>query len=339
MKSALILLEDENLLNRVKVTLHNDEATLHYVDTADDAVTLMNETEIAVAIIPYHFDVLNGNELIGMLLDNNPKLQIILFFNEDDLDDVVKSHNTYHICKLICTDNLKLEELNHKLDEAFYAYNREDEIKKIEIEYRQKEDVYKKTLMASSSLLNGRMAGYDSVEKLFGICLQYMLEIASVATEESTIISAYFDSILDEYISLMLKREPEIDKYFELILNSCHKPDENKYFMISFPKYSGIDHEILLNITFIVKIMTMFCLNFYKKYRGKATLKDNKDIYVLDIVFEGLNVINDPDLYLFMESFLKKMSAIYADKVSFGKKERTIQYRLQFLRHKNSNEQ
>lgn len=335
MKSALILFEDENLLNRIKVTLHDDAASFYYVDSADEAVAILNETEIAVALIPYRYDVLDGDELIGMLLDNNPKLQIVLFFNEEDMDNVVKSHNTYHLCKLICTNNLMLEELNQILNEAFNAYNKEELIKKMEIDYRKKEDSFKKTLFASSSLLNDRMAGYDSIEKLFGICTGYLFDQILASDDENKVISHFFDELLDEYISLMLKREPELEKYYAIILEKCHNPSENRYFMIDIPsitEFDKVNHDIFLQITFLIKAMSMFCFDFYKKFRGKAELSESKNSYILDIIFEGVSLLKDSDTNLRMEAFLKKLSGLYANKVSCGKKERIIQYRLQFSR-------
>ncbi len=331
MRSALFITNDENLMNRIKIMVHDEAAQFFYANTIDDAVLVMDEQEIAVVFMPYGLDVLSGDEMLEIILDHNPKAQIILLFDEEDLLDVIRAHNTYHICKLIASNNVKLELLPEKLDAAFERYNKDDEIKEFEKDYRVKEDKYKSALADISSLLNDRMNSYEKIRSFF-LALSGMYLSEQFEADETESIKNYLDILMQEYISLFLIRETETDTYLEEIMEHAHESEEHRYLMINCDLKDLSDQD-RLQCLYVIRAISRFFTVFYEKYRGKIETEGTDAGTVLNIVYEGIVSPAYAGMIEKILPFNEAMIKHFSKRAVAGKKDRILQYKLIYNRN------
>lgn len=331
MRTALFIMNDENLMNRIKIMVHDENAQLFFADTIDDAVSVMDEREIAVVFMPYGMDVLSGDEMLEIIFDHNPNVQIILLFHDEDLQQVIRSHNRFHICKLISHSNMKLEELVHKLDAAFDRYNMDDEIKEFEKDYRLKEDKYRTALQEITSLLNDRMSSYDKVRSFFVSILSLVLSDC-VSEEEKEAVSAYVNAILQDYVSLFILQEADEALILKKLSEDNNDPKEHRFLQLP-QDLSVLSGENKLRALFVIKCICGYFAFFYDRYRGKIETEETDTGITMDLIFESIAkpayAAIAPKLLPLNESLVKSMS----DRSAFGAKERVLQYKMIYIRH------
>lgn len=317
MRSALFLHDDESLINRIKITVHDDNAQYFYAQSIDDLISILDSNEIAVVFMPYNFDVLSGNEMIEIVLDHNPKAQIISLFKDEELIDVVRSHNVYHLCQIICEDFFKIEDLQSLLETAFDIYNRDDKLKSFERTYREKEDKYKRTILSMSSLLNDRSESYKLICGFFRDTVEFI--------NDNTIINSYFDNLLKEYIDFALIFNDKHDDYLNKINEICNDSTRNHYLKVETNNLK-LDNES--NILFIIYILTRYFIDFDYQYKGKIEINEQDMYYSINMIFEVYpNMAVDlprNEMLILIEHIFKNIS----EKVLFAVKDKIIQYRI-----------
>ena len=329
MRSALFITNDENLMNRIQIMVHDEAAQLFYAKTIDDAVSIMDEQEIAVVFMPYGLDVLSGDEMIEIIQDHNAKAQIILLFEDEDLLKVIHAHNRYHLCKLISTSNMKLEELPHKLDRAFERYNKDDDLKEFEKDYRLKEDKYKSALDESSSLLNARMNSYKEISAFFVSLLN--LEFANSRTSEETeAFDTYFSGIMQEYTNLFLIKNLDPAIYLQNIVSECHKPDQHRFLVLHGEYKDALPKDTQQKLLFLIGILSRFFTTFADRYRGKIETQeaDTESGIILNIVYEAIVKPALADLFEHVLPVNENLVKHFSDRAACGRKERIIQYKM-----------
>lgn len=325
MRSALFLHDDVNLINRIKITIHDDNAQYYFAESIDDAISILDSKEIAVIFMPYNFDVLSGNEMIEIVLDHNPKAQIISLFKDSELIDVVRSHNVYHLCQIICEDFFKIEDLQSIIETAFNIYNREDDIKAFELTYRQKEDKYKKTILNMSSLLNDRAESFKLICNYFNDTL--ILLTGNLLKNEGNAVNNYFDNLLNEYINLFLMTDCCNTDYYKSIIDNCNDAAKNRHLMFDSGITSISDDN---TCKFIIYAITRYFNDFEYKYRGKLELSEQDLNYSLNIIFEAYPNNMNKSLHDNMLILLEHLFKTVSDKVLFAVKDKIVQYRIIF---------
>lgn len=313
-------------MNRIRIMVHDEAAQFFYAGSIDEAVSVMDAQEIAVVFMPYGLDVLSGDEMLEIVLDHNPEAQIILLFDDSDLLKVVHAHNNYHLCRLIASSNMKLELLPEKINAAFDRYNKDEELKEFEKDYRSKEDKYKHALEEMSSLLNDRMESYETVRSLFLALMQQ--GIGRDDTECTEVILAYMGRILQEYVSLFLLQEADADFYLTKTLGECHNEEERRFLVIRSDVMKEMNADQQNNCLFVIRVISLYFSMFYDKYRGKIETEESDDGIVLNLLYECIPKKELKDLpgriLPFNEAFVKQ----YADRAAFGTKDRVLQYKL-----------
>ena len=331
MRSALFIHNDVNLINRIKITVHDDNAVYFYAESMDEVISIMSDNEISVIVMPYNFDVLDGKEMIEIILDYNPKAQIIVLFDDSDLLNVVKAHNEYHLCQIICDDFFKIEDLQSFLEIGFRAYNKEEDIKAFELSYRQKEDKYKKTFSNISSILNERTDSFLMIRNVLKFTLSSVLSTANDSLKEA--LTIYVDNLLDRYIQLFLIDQTDYSKFVEIIESECIDNDSNRYFKLDKDilfKINDINRDAFLKLLFVSYVITVFLKQFYSKYRAKIEISETDDYYSVNIVYEAI-VKNEFNAEIScIVNLIDSILSVFSDKSVFGTKENISQFRLMY---------
>jgi len=335
MRTALILMEDANFLNRIKLILRDETVKYHYAGTVDEAVEIMDNAEIAVAMIKYESTVLSGVELIEMIYAKNPNTQIILMFNEEHTTEALMAHNSYRMSKMICQEIFSINDLPLLIEESLAIYNKSEEIRQIEIEIRKKEDKYKKTMREMSELLNDRALSYKNIEeqlrlfiKLFRAC-----EGENLNENEQGVLDEYISFVISDYTKINLLRDPVCESFFSDLESSYSDTDNKRYYKVNVKCDPVIDNDIFCKMAFIAEVIAYYFTTLYESYRGKVDITEEASYYVLNVIYEA-NVKHDfKNLASKLVKVNKMIAAAYSDKASYGQNEHIIQYKIYFKKN------
>ncbi|MBO4902595.1 MAG: hypothetical protein J5518_07370 [Lachnospiraceae bacterium] len=312
-------------MNRIQIMVHDEAAQFYYSETIDDAVKIMDENEIAVVFMPYGLDVLSGDEMLQIILDHNDRAQIILLFEEEDLLNVVHAHNAFHICRLICTNNMKLELLPEKISAAFDRYNKDDDLREFERDYRLKEDKYKNALREMSGLLNDRMECYGSVRNMLLTLIGSYDKLPEKVRDR---ICEYFGIILQDYMTIHLLEDQDPQNLLLETLARSNRGDEHRHLMIACDHLKDLTAEQQKQALFVIRFLSAYFSGFYDRYRGRIETEQNDDGIILNIVYESIPYPETAqaaiDLLPVNEALVKQN----ADRFAAGSKERVLQYKM-----------
>lgn len=336
MRTVLFAIEDSSLLNRIKVILHDQSAQFFFAGTGDEAVALAEKNEIAVAMVSLSMPVMDGAELVEFFLDKNPRTQILMLFGEEDTERVVKLHNQHHLCRILCRDILALDEIPKNIEDALFCYNKDSELKKIELSYREKEEKYKKTMFEMSALLNDRMESYQEVIRLFAIYGRFLIKNKRPSLSDSFINSviSYLEKLLQDFVQLYLLRESKRQDFFDAVVKKYHNPEIRKYFKIidEVPEKEDLSGDVFQNMSFLMSMLTSYFHQFYSEYRGKIVVSKTPQYYLLNVLYDvkQLDELKLAGEILF--TLNEKIVSSYAAKAAHGSKDSIIQFKLYFLK-------
>lgn len=329
MRSTLFLLKDEHLVKRIRITVHDESSENYYAGNIDEAIRIMEEHEIAVAVIPYGYDILNGNELIEMLLDHNAGLRVILIFEEDQLLAVVRTHNLFHLSKLICTNHLNIEDLPRLIEESYRIYNKESELKQIETDFRRRENKYKNTMNEISMLLNERMESYKEIRTSYRHFLLFLL----TRRDDREQMSACIDAVLEQFIDVFLLREKELAETCDDILLKYNDPANERSLSLQLEDDASMDPENVQKMIFSLQTILQFLYEMYDKYRGSIELTSGK-FDSLNLLLEGIRKQETASVADETNDLILEILQRISDRCAYGAKDQIFQYKLIFEKGK-----
>ena len=323
MRSVLTVIDDEALLNRIKLILCDNTVQYYYAENGNDVSEIAGRQEIAVAIIDYGYPIISGEELCEMILAFNPETQIILYFNESDTKDVLRIYNQYHINKLLCNSHLVLEDLPALIDSCFHFYNRDDEIMQMDSELSRLNDKYLQPMNEMSSILNERLYSYDSVNRVFRSSISFALNASEKALNS---IDSFVDRIINDYIQIFMIKEPDAAVYLDRINDSFNNPEARKYFKFVADDVTVPD-ELKSNLLFILDVLTIGFDTFYPYYRGKLSITNVDNGIEVNSIYDVRRDPDFADIYDYMNKALEKVLSGFATNMKFGKKDSLIQFK------------
>lgn len=336
MRTVLFAIEDSSLLNRIKVMLHDETAQFFFAETGDEAVAFVEKNEIAAAMVSLSMPVIDGAELAAFLLDKNPRTQILMLFDAADTKRIVKLHNEYHLCRLLCRNSLAMDEIPKTIEEALFCYNKASELKKIELSYREKEEKYKKTMFEMSALLNDRMESYQEVIRLFAVYGKFLMKNKSPSLSDSFIssVTSYMERLLQDFVQFFLLREPKRQEVIETVVRKYHNPEIGKYFKIidEVPQTEALEESAFQNMAFLISMLTSYFHQFYSEYRGKIVVSETPKHYMINVLYDVRPLDELKLAGEFLSALNEKIISSYVSKAAYGSKDSIIQFKLYFLK-------
>lgn len=325
MKSVLTVISDESLMSKMRIALSDE--TIKYFATTDveEAMRIAEDNEIAVVIMDYKLPVMSGVELCETFIDCNPKMQIIVIFDDKYAPNVINMYNRFHLSKLICKEHLVLEDVPKLINDALYKYNRNEVINTKDSNNKKLNEKYMKPLNEISEVLNERTNGYQEILRTFIDCVKFVRLSQSDSLKS---FSIYVDRIINDYIQLFMVNEPDYKQYFDSLTTSFNKPDKKKYFKISYEEVN-IQKEIVKNILLMIDILTISFDTFFSMYRGKIALIEKDEYIVVNALYEVREGFEDIEGSTIL-NVCKNVIERFSDRLIFGKKEDTIQYKAVF---------
>ena len=326
MRSLLTVLSDESLLNRIKLILSDDKSIeLYYALSGDEASAIAGKQEIAVVILDYDSPIISGPELCELLLSYNPETQFIMFFDEKDTKDVLDVYNKLHLNKLLCKQYLVLEDLPSLVEMCLHKYNRDEEIDKMDEQYKEMNDMYLHPMNEMSSILNERLIGYENVIKVFKNSLKFVVNTSDKAIKT---INSFVDKIINDYIHIYMIREPQVDTYFGRINQSFNDPEGRKYFKFVCEEET-IPEEFKYNLLFVLDTITIFFDSFYPYYRGKVSVSNistgDKTELEINAIYEVRRDNEITDIYGYIKNSVVNIIKLHCVSLKHAQKNNIIQ--------------
>lgn len=282
MRTVITVISDEMLLNRIKLVLGNN-SNYHFFASGEEASDFACENEVSVAIVDYKLPVLTGTEVCELLQSINPDVQIIMFFAEKYTAEVLAVYNRLHIGKLMCKENMILDDLQGHVNDLLHEYYREDELKVMDSNFHKISEKYLKPMNEMSRLLNERMKGYDEILDNFICCCNYI-----VKRYEDVSLEAFDDFIRDivkDYVQVYMVGISDSDDYFNQLESNTNKPELKKYFKF----INGIENyseDVILDVVFTLIFITKLFDKFFVMYRGKLETAITNDKVVINAIYE-----------------------------------------------------
>lgn len=337
MRSLLTVISDESLLNRIKLIMNDNSINYFYAENGDDAANIAKDNEIAVAIVDFESPVVSGEEMCELLLSINPEVQFILFFEEKDTKEVLDVYNSLHINKLMCKEYLVLEDLPSLVDSCLHTYNRDEEIDDMDEELDRMNEMYLHPMQEMSAILNERLAGYDSVVKVFKESINFVLNTSGEGLKS---VDNFVDRIINDYIHIFMIKEPDASTYFNRIHDSFNDPEGRKYFKF-VNEVTELSEDKQNNILFCLDVITIGFDCFYPLYRGKIALSESEAVsksddkkkiktYTINAIYEVRREPSLNDAYGYVINLINNILRAYTSDIKYAMKNNIIQYKADF---------
>lgn len=326
MRSLLTLINDESLLNRIKLMLNDSTIKYYFAPTGEEAANIASANEIAVVILDYINPVMTGPEICEMILSYNPDTQFIMLFDEKYTKDVIEAYNELHINKLICKEHMVLEDVPSLIESCLYTYNRDEEIDKMDEHLSKLNDMYLHPMDEMSSILNERLIGYDNVIKVFKKSLHFTLDSSDAVLKS---IDNYVDNIINDYIQLFMTNEPNISDYYEKISESFNDPEGRKYFKFVHDE-SEVSDDIKCDLLFALNVITKYFDTFYQYYRGKVTvalIEGSDSTYEINALYEVRKNLELTDIYDYAICIVNNILKLHTLNCKYGQKNSILQFK------------
>lgn len=300
MRTVISVISDEVLLNKIK-SVFTGKSNYHFFTTSEEASDFASENEVSVAIVDYKMPVISGTELCELLQSLNPDVQIIMFFAEKYTAEVLAVYNRLHIGKLVCKENMMLDELPSHVDSLLHEYYREEEIKIMDSNFHKISEKYLKPMNEMSKLLNERMKGYDEILSNFICCIDYILK--DVEKVDLTSFNTFIENIIKDYVQVYMVGIENISLFFDELEIKTNKPDQKKFFKF-INGINQFESENIYDVVFTLIYITKLFGDSFPMYRGKIETGIEDENVVINAIYE----IRENKEYMSLNNLLLRMA-------------------------------
>lgn len=332
MLKGLFVSEDRNLLDRIKAGF-SDYPNYEYLfaTSSDEAVNFAKDNEIAICCIYLNLDILYGDELADIIIDENPEVRFIFIYDESDTELAVKMFNIYDGSKIILTDNFSVESLIELFDEESKLYNAENILHNQAKQYREREKAYKKSMSDMSNVLNQRVECYQSIVKMYAAGIEMVMP--NFTKEEATFVKKYLERELSEYVDKFVVSSLDVDSFFNSLTGDINNKDLQKHFQVFGKEVIKDDDNGTLVCYGIHFISHGFC-DCMEKYRAKVEIKDSESAIRVDFLVDTTFANVREEFFKEYVSILDDIAVTLCDKVEKGYKDNIYQYRFYYIKVK-----
>ncbi len=329
MLSTLIAVEDENLLARIRSILSADHVDAFFSSEAEEAADIIQNNDIAIAILSLSFSVMDGGELAEFCMQQNSRTQLILLYSEQDTEYAVSFFNAYENCKIISYDLFKPMELSALIWEAEQDYSAESALLAQEEKFFQKESQYKKKLMDMSGLLNDRNEGYSAVIRQFLMSFRLLFDVPDDPALD--ILMDHLTNVLNEYVQLFLVGTVTLSDIMDYLNNQSFDAEEMKYYHLEttgdiIPADYGTDSSCDFAFLLYLCVETFHLLAQHFRSRVNVSIKETE--YRADLIYDVRVASENQKIFGYMCTIMESLGKNFSDKFLYGSKDGVIQYRM-----------
>jgi len=331
MRTILFVDENETIINRLKVIVLDKTVKCFFAENGKKALKILEENEIAVAVVALNMSLLSGKELLEIIDGQYPNTITMLMAEREEAGEAIDVHNDLHINKLIIKPWKSAEEVVIWLQDGLDQYNRGDKQNKIEEEYKQKTMKYEKLFLEMSTILEDREEGYQEIAKIFKVVLNMVFSESekNLIDVEISYVVEYAARLLYEFMKIYLEGVEEQESFGIALVNQYHDALENRYFKYESEVEGNMAKTSFQHIRFILKAITEYFSVLYPIYRAKVTVTETLNAqYLLNILYElpTYRILENAETY--MQELLERVIENYSAKHVYGEKNNVHQYRI-----------
>ena len=191
------------------------------------------------------------------------------------------------------------------------------------------------TMSKMSALLNSRVDCYNHMICFFlASCSMYFDDPHNPILGS---VIEFFHKELDGYVKLYLTEINCEEEMLHDIEEKCMAPQDLKLFKMILPDRLP-PKEILCDVVFMLKLITDSFFEYMQSYRGKAELKVNDGVYILDITYDLRAGKYDAHKWGYVCVIIENIIKAFCSKSAVGTKDGYMQYRLMYIDKENGKE-
>lgn len=334
MLKGLFIVDDNFLLERIK-TGFNDYSGYEYLfaSTSEEAVSLAKDNDIAICCLYLNMEILSGDEIADIVIDENPEVRFIFIYDEKDTELAVNMFNTYDGSKIILKDNFSVENLKELFDEESKLYNAENKLHEDAKLYREREKAYKNSMSEMSNVLNQRVECYQSIVKLYTAGIEMVMP--KFTKDEALKVKAFFEKEFSEYIDKFVVDSLDVSSFFENLEAQIGDTENQKHFLV-IGKESVKADELGSLICYMIHFISHGFCDFLEKYRTKVEIKEGPFAVRIDFLIDTRLGNVRKEFFDEYVSILNDIVVTLCDKVEKGSKDGITQYRFFYLKESSS---
>lgn len=328
MINVLIVNEDDNLIERFKVTL-KDSIDVHYLltNTSDDAVNLISNESVDIGIFSLSMPIMNGDELADVLIANNPESRFAFMYDESNLELAISMFNSFNNVRLIGSSNVSSDELSNIISDISVEYFREDSLSSELNRYREVEKSAKGKMDEMSQVLNSRIECYNSLNKLTVDNIKYLC--SKFNNDEINSIIKFFNYSLAQYIQDYLMEEETIDDTKDVLVDFINDTAAQRHYQF-ISTVNECDNDNCIRISYASFFLSHLFADFLERFRIKVELLEGEHVYRLDFLADTRLGNENTAVFEDLKVIARKILKGICDKLEFASKDGIVQYRLFF---------
>ena len=330
MLKGLFISEDNFLLERIKTGFSNyPDYEYLFASSSDEAVKLAKENEIAICCIYLDMEILFGDEISDIVIDENPEVRFIFIYDEKDTELAVKMFNVYDGSKIILKENFSVEALKESFDEESALYNAENRLHEDARIYREREMAYKNSMAEMSNVLNQRVECYQSIVKMYAAGIEMVMP--KFTKDEGLKVKAFLEKELSEYVDKFVVSSIDIASFFKALEEDINNTELLKHYQI-FGKEIVKSDDLGVLICYAIHFISHGFCDFLEKYRTKVEIKEGPFAIRVDFLVDTRLGNVRPEFFEEYTSVLNDIVVTLCDKVEKGSKDGITQYRFYYLK-------
>lgn len=333
MLNVLIISEDSFFMNRMEASLRStSEYNCHYVDSSDEAMTLISDVRIDIAILSMTMPVMSGEELADYILDTNRSARFIFIYSEEYIESAVDLFNHFDGSMIYERKTANPEDIKQSINDMCNDYLREIKLKDEIDAYREREKTYKHTMDEMTKVLNARIECYHDVSVVFAKSIQCLN--LDLSDDDQSKINDFYLNGLNKYIQDFLIEELSFETFIEELQNNLNNTELMKHYQFVNVLSGPIENPLIASrICFATYYISHIFADCFEKYRVKLELKENDVVYRLDALADSRLANANLEMVNRMLNVANAALGKIGQKIEMGEKDGIIQIRVYFVKN------
>ncbi|NLG05321.1 MAG: response regulator [Clostridia bacterium] len=329
MQTVLFVDDDLRILQKLQAITLNKSIQCFLAQNGEEALKIVQEHEIEVAIVDLVMPVISGEELLDMITSISPDTVIMIMTEESNMREAVRIHNELHTKKIIVKPFTLSDDIAGWIHAALSLYHKHETYTQKQEIFQKKVDKYKQILFEMRNTIRNREESYEQIVNVFGMIMKEIyLNYDKLSELESQILADYEKKILNDFIHIFLLCEFHEDFFEQMLVNQYHDPGELRYFRFRKDLNDQIKKEHLGILIFITMYMTQYFSLVFPTFVAKLNLSEENECYVLNFLYEANGILVNEETKNRMIEMVTGILNEFADRYANAAKGNVIQYKV-----------
>ena len=329
MQTVLFVDDDSRILQKLQAIALNKNVQCFLATNGEEAVKIVQEHEIEVAIVDLMMPIMSGEDLLDMIVAISPETVIMIMTEESNMREAVRIHNEMHTKKIIVKPFSMADDIAGWIHSALSLYHKHEAYTEKQDEFQKKVEKYKQILFEMRNTIRNREESYEQIVNIFGSLMKEIYQNQIKISEfEANILGDYEKKILNDFIRIFLLCEFHEDFFEQVLVNQYHDPTELRYFRFEKKQIDKIVDEHMGVLIFIAMYMTQYFGLLFPTFVAKLTLSDENGCYILNFLYEANGILVNEETKNQMTELIMRVLNEFSSRYSHATKGNVIQYKI-----------